>query len=54
MEKFWENCSNYVIPKSKIQERIYELENFTLLTVAQRNEVSYAIGILKELLESEE
>lgn len=41
------------VPKSKIQERIYELENITLLTVAQRNEISYAIGVLKELLEEE-
>lgn len=42
------------IPVSLVEEKIEELGNMTLLTVAQRQEVSYAITILQELLESEE
>lgn len=41
---------NY-IPVSLVEEKIEELGNMTLLTVAQRQEVSYAIAVLQELLE---
>lgn len=43
-------AQNY-IPVSLVKEKIEELGNMTLLTVAQRQEVSYAITILQELLE---
>lgn len=39
------------IPVSLVEETIEELGNMTLLTVAQRQEVSYAIAVLQELLE---
>lgn len=38
------------IPKSVIQDNIYELGNMKLITVRQREEVSYAMGVLQELL----
>lgn len=41
------------IPKSVIQDKIEDLGNMTLITVRQREEVSYAMGVLKELLEGE-
>lgn len=42
------------IPKSVIQDKIEELGNMTLITVRQREEVSYAIGVLQKLLNKEE
>lgn len=39
------------VPVSLIKEKIEELGNMTLSTVAQRQEVSYAIAVLQELLE---
>ena len=39
------------IPVSLVEETIEELGNMTLLTVAQRQEVSYAIAVLQELLQ---
>lgn len=38
------------ILKSVIQDKIEDLGNMTLITVRQREEVSYAMGVLKELL----
>lgn len=52
--KKWFGIARESIPKSVIQDKIEDLGNMTLITVRQREEVSYAIGVLQELLNKEE
>ena len=55
----FQNASNYVIPKSKVEEKIEELENQKRQWIEDRDnkhkdsEIIYAIEVLQSLLEKE-